>query len=356
MTRHRLRDCTRTETVSILNRMDREPSIYTVAKLSGVSSASVSRVINRRGGVSPETIRRVRAAIDASGFRPRWHAGRPPAIGMLVLQGPGMIESPYGGGLLAGAAERSCADGVALTLLPFVDAEASRADVTALVSDHRLDGVLVMASHQMYRLPGMLAERRIRQVVIGAAEAPAGVPRICSDDPAGGAIAARHLWQLGHRRLAVITAAIEDRGHALRLAGVRAEVARLGGDPGTVTALACPHADHAAGAAAAADLLSRAPAPTAVIATNSMLAIGFADACRRGGIAIPGGMSLVGFEDGRELAGADPGITALAQDARGLGERAARTLLAMIRDDPAEACDPLPLRLEVRASSGIAPA
>ena len=174
---------------------------------------------------------------------------------------------------------------------------------------------------------------------------------VSSDNVGGARLAVRHLHDLGHTRIATITGLVETKPGSERLEGYRSEMESLG--------LATPpeyerggdfYADS--GEVAMRALLALPEPPTAVFAASDEMAIGAIGAARGAGVAVPKGISLVGFDDSRLAALVQPPLTTVSQDRIGLGLAAARALAATIEHpDEAPAPSVLPVELVVRESS-----
>jgi LacI family transcriptional regulator len=166
----------------------------------------------------------------------------------------------------------------------------------------------------------------------------AGMPRVIGDDVAGGALAARHLLDLGHRRIAFIGDAVEDpfgfTSSADREVGFRRELATLGVD---IPAGRIGHGAH--GRYEARELARRMLAgdrrPTAIFAASDTQALGVLAAAHEAGLNVPDDLSVIGYDD---IEAADyVGLTSVRQQLFESGRRGAELLLAEIeeRSDPA---------------------
>ncbi len=200
-----------------------------------------------------------------------------------------------------------------------------------------------------------------------------GVPFVGIDDEAAARSAAEHLVELGHRRYAVVAfglspdwrAGIADeerqrsasyRVSRSRLEGFAAALACRGGVSWSeVPVYECPSSSKALGRDAGEVVLSRAPRPTAVLATSDELALGVIEAARERGLSVPGDLSVVGFDDVPEAAIATPPLTTVRQDHAEKGLSAGRLLVAQLRGEEASSPCLLPAQLVVRGSTARAP-
>jgi len=187
------------------------------------------------------------------------------------------------------------------------------------------------------------------------------------DDIAGAEAAARHLVDLGHRRVAIVSHYQDGvvtgpeaqaqgssawRVQSGRLAGWRAGLEAGGIGWGAVHVSGAGGSDAAGGARAAAALLDRADRPTAILALSDLQAIGLLRAAAERGIDVPGELSIAGFDDIPQAAATTPALTTVSQPHEEKGRAAVRLLVGGA--DPADSVL-LPCDLVVRASTGPAP-
>jgi DNA-binding LacI/PurR family transcriptional regulator len=330
--------------------------IADVAALAGVGVATVSRVLNGRKGVRPRTRERVFEAIEALNYRPS------PLARSLSLQRTMVVAAllPWFTNPSAVQRVRGIVDGLSASeydLMVFdIESEARQRRAFELFDRcDRADGLLVVST-----LPPEAEVERLRAAdipcVLIDAMHPA-FPSIGVDDVAGGEIAARHLVELGHQRIALIGdpppefrfawSRDRTRGYqrALAAAGIEArnDYVREG------TRL--PHVARAI----ATELLSLPERPTAVFAASDTQAIGVLEAARDLGIGVPGELSVIGFDDIE--AASYVGLTTVRQPLMESGRRGATLLLDMLAQRPAKPLrELLPLELVVRRTTGPAPA
>ena len=322
--------------------------IADVAALAGVGVATVSRVLNGRGGVRPRTRERVEEAIEALNYRPS-SVARSLSLQrtMVVAALLPWFTNPSAVQRVRGIVDGLSASNYDLMVFDIESEERQRRAFELFDRGDRADGLLVVST-----LPPEAEVERLR-----AADIPCVLidavhpcfPSIAVDDVAGGEIATRHLVELGHRRVALIgdpppefrfdwsrdrtPAGIEVRGDYVREGTRLAHVAR----------------------AIAAELLSLPERPTAIFAASDTQAIGVLEAARALGILVPGELSVIGFDD-IEAAGY-VGLTTVRQPLVESGRRGARLLLDVLAGHPvAPLQELLPLELIVRGTTGPAPA
>lgn len=329
--------------------------IADVAALAGVGIATVSRVLNRRGGVRPATRDRVVEAIDALNYRPSSLArGLSLQRTMVVAALLPWFTNPSAVQRVRGIVEGLSGSSYDLMVFDIESEERQRHAFELFDRGDRADGLLVVSTlppeHEVERLRAA----RLPCVLIDAMHSD--FPSIGVDDVAGGELATRHLLELGHRRVALIGdpppefryawSRDRTRGYdrALAAAGIapRGEYVREG------TRL--PHVARAI----AAELLSLPERPTAIFAASDTQAIGVLEAARSLGIRVPEELSVIGFDD-IEVS-AYVGLTTVRQPLLESGRRGARILLEALGGQAVEPLrELLPLELVVRSTTGPVP-
>ena len=327
-----------------------------VARLAGVSTATVSRALNLPDAVDPGTLARVRAAIDKLRYVPH---GAARALRSRKSDTLGAVVPSFDYALYArttSALQREAdARGYGLLLAVHYYDLATEVRVTQQMIQHGVDAFMFVGLDHEAALFSLL-ERFARPYVLTWGVDPSGLhPSIGFDNRAATYAMTRHLLGLGHRRFALISAptAGNDRSRE-RGAGVRAALAAAG------LALDDAYVRHGpialdSGARAMRSLLEMHPRPTAVIATNDVFAVGAMIACRDAGVAIPGDVSITGVDDTDLGATQTPGLTSIRTPIIEIGRAAALQLCARLEGAPAELSQALPFELVIRGSTGTPP-
>jgi LacI family transcriptional regulator len=294
-----------------------------VAVEAGVDASVVSRVLSgdSRLSVRAETRQRVLDAASRLDYRPNAAARtlkttRTMAIGLLA---PDVINYAP---IAKGADERAREAGYTL----FV-AQGGASDL--LVGMHgRIDGVLIGIGVE--ESPRVRDITRALPAVFVNRRGPSGVPSITVDDELGGALAARHLVELGHRRIGHIGGPLEAQTAQRRLRGYLGALAEAGIDANRDWIV---HAsfDEAGGHAGAALLLAGVPRPTGIFVSNVRAAIGAMAAARALGLRIPADVSIVGFDDTTFAPYLDPPLTTIRTALVEMGRQAVDHLLSLLR-------------------------
>jgi DNA-binding LacI/PurR family transcriptional regulator len=331
-------------------------TIADVAREAGVSTATVSRVLSGVGRARPETRARVLNAARNLEYRPslvarslKQRATR--TIGLIVTD----IENPYFPQLVRAVEDAANAEGYAILLCNADENPEREASYLDVLVERRVDGMIVAASTIGTRQREWLANPPVPVVLVNTRSPQADLPSVASDNRAGGRMAARHLLGLGHRRIGYLMPPPRNLDAPNRVAGVRDELRRV---PAATLTVGHGAATVAGGETAMRELLAAKPWPTAVIAYNDLMAIGAMRAIRRVGLRVPGDVSLVGFDDVAFAAYAEPALTTVRQETAEMGRWAVATLTERLGERrPAPAAHVvLPVRLEVRASTGPPPA
>lgn len=307
-------------------------TIGDVARRARVSTATVSRVLAGHGRARPETRERVFAAARDLGYRPsgvarslRQRATR--TIGLIVTD----IENPFFPQLVRAVEDAARDLGYAILLCNADDDPERESAYLELLVDRWVDGVVIAASSLGERHREWLVDARLPIVLVNSTDLDIGLSTIASDNYAGGALAARHLADLGHERFGLITAPPRNTDGPARLAGAR-DALRAAGIAGVDILVATDEAGVAGGERAAADILRRNPRVTGLVAYNDLMAIGAMRAVRAAGLRIPSDVSITGFDNVDLSAYVDPPLTTVAQATSELGHWAVTQLAAALAD------------------------
>jgi LacI family transcriptional regulator len=323
-------------------------TISDVARAAGVSVPTVSKVVNGRDGVAPETSRRVAEVIERMGYETSLIArslrrSRTGVIGILVSE-----FEPFSTEILRGIS--TAATGTGYELLAYAGLVLGETRVgwerrsLSRLGGTLIDGAIIVTPTTL------LPSTSIPVVSIDPHTGPEGHAAVDADNLGGARAATDHLLGLGHRRIAHIRGRKDLASAELREAGYRASLAAAGVpiDPALIR-----FGDYQipATADAARALLTGPDRPTAIFAANDSSAFAVLDVARELGLDVPGDLSVVGFDDVPQAASATPPLTTIAQPLGELGARAVEMLLGLLDGNTAPGHVQLDTRLVVRATT-----
>lgn len=307
-----------------------EPTMADLAAHLGVSRQLVSIVLRDMPGASPETRERVRRAATELGYRP--HIGartlrqtRSRHIGVAFTPAhatePDIVEAIY---------PTAAKHGYQVVLSPQTRTRSTPQAVEELLG-YRCAAVIVIGPELAGAALKALAKRvQVPVVVIGWGDRNRAFDVVRSAGDAGVELAVAHLVQLGHRQIAYVHAAAMPPA-PLRLQGYTRAVAEAGLEIDVVTV---PGEDYTeeAGAVAGRQLLERSQLPTAVVTGNDQVAVGVLQVLARAGVAVPGTVSLTGFDNSRFARQSSVDLTSASQDPEQMGEAAVAAAVRRIQD------------------------
>jgi LacI family transcriptional regulator len=300
-----------------------------IAAAAEVSVPTVSRVLNGRADVSPETRLKVESALGELGYaRTSRRKAQPVRIIDLVCT----ELSPWATEIISGTSKAALAARcrVAVTVI------STDSDVDhwlRSVTTSRTEGVILVLTQLSPPHRNRLAALGLPVVIVDPVGQPdPDVLTIGAANWAGGLAATEHLLKLGHRRIGTITGSPAISCSQARLDGYRAALERAGVpvDPGLVKT-----GDHhyqyqyayQSALEAASGLLGLPDPPTAIFAASDVLAMGVYEAARRSGLRLPEDLSVVGFDDVPMAQWVSPPLTTLRQPLAEMARLATQTIL-----------------------------
>lgn len=335
----------------LMSRFRSVPTLDDVAKLAGVSTATVSRCLNTPDRVVEQTRNKVMSAVDQLGYTPNFGARvmaakRTFTIGAII---PTMENAIFARGLQA-FQEALHSQGYTLLVSstgyrPEVEAE----QIRALVS-RGADGLLLIGYDREPALYRYLQRQSVPALIAWAYVPDSAHPCIGFDNRAGMRALAKTVIDMGHRRIAVISGITKGNDRAAgRVQGIKDGVAGGGLDPDRLNIIETPY-EIEAGAAAFEELLKMEPRPTTVMCGNDVLAVGAMRAARAMGLDVPRDISITGFDDIELATIVTPGLTTVHVPHREMGRRAAEELVKMVTKQSAGASVELQSSLRLRGS------
>lgn len=307
------------------------PTIKDVAERAGVSTATVSYVLNGTGAVTEATRRRVLAAVSELNYQPNYAArslrSRSRTLGLVLPALSHRLADPLLVDLLAGLSTAAM-HGYYLLLAP-ADNEPEHLQAELLVRTGRVDGVVLLDVRSDDERAQYLARQAIPFVCAGVLPSGVDAPFAGVDGRQGAQTAVQHLLGLGHRRIGLILLPSDLAESEPRFEGYAAALAAGGVTLNPTLAVEAGRSEDD-GFAAMQELLSRPAPPTAVLACSDELAFGAMHALRDAGLEVGRDVSLVGFDDVPMAAHTHPPLTTLRASRRLIGEHLARLLIELI--------------------------
>jgi DNA-binding LacI/PurR family transcriptional regulator len=327
----------------------RPPVMADVARLAGVSHQTVSRVVNGASSIRPETRDRVLEAISRLGYRPNRAARalvtrRSATVGVISteagLWGPSSVQRSLE------QAAREAGYFVSSVNLGEVTRRALSAAVDHLLGQ-AVEGIVMVVAHDQ-ALEVVRSQEAHVPVVVVEGDLSSAASAVGVDQVLGARLATRHLLDLGHTEVVHITGPLDWAEARARLDGWAREMRSAGLRPDEPV----PGDWTAATGYAAGQRIAEREDVTAVFAANDSTALGVLRALAEAGRAVPGDLSVVGFDDIPEAAYLLPPLTTVHQDFAAVGRRAVEVLHAAITGEPEDLPRLVEPRLVVRSSTG----
>jgi len=324
-------------------------TITEIARQAGVSVPTVSRVVNGRSDVSPQTRARVEDLLRRHGYRrrPASSPTRPALLDLVFNQ----LGSPWAVEIIRGVEEEAHTAGVGTVVSAIHGRSGDAREWVRGLRARASDGVILVTSalsslHEELRVLG------VPLVVVDPDGSPGlDVPTIGAANWSGGLAATQHLLSLGHRRIGLIAGPPRLLCSRARLDGYRAALEGAGVTPDEALVVPGDFRPEA-GYAGCRALLDLPEPPTAVFAASDQMALGAVEALRGRGLRVPQDMSVVGFDDLPEVRWSAPPLTTVRQPLADMGALAVRTVLRLTRgEQPDSPRVELGTDLVVRAST-----
>jgi DNA-binding LacI/PurR family transcriptional regulator len=296
-----------------------------VARIAGVSRATVSRVVNGVATVDRELRQVVEKAISKTGYTPNRAARslvtrRAGAIGLVLPDEGRTLHDPYFGRVVSGVLPVIRPLGVQLVLTT-----GDHREVVDDIRQHRLDGVILIHTHSADPLPRRLIEANLPVVLAARPVRPMSITYVDVDQAAGAALAADHLVGRGCRRLATITGPLETPPGQDRLRGFQDAVTRHGLPEPVVI-----EGDFSRqGGATAARRLTGLDIDGLFVASD-LMATGALPVLRHAGRRVPEDVKVVGFDDSSPAVECDPPLTTVRQPVEDMAAEMARLLVQRV--------------------------
>ncbi len=313
--------------------MSRRATLREVAAAAGVDLSTASRVLRNDPAVTvrPETRERILRAARALNYWPNLAARalRLRKTLTLALFIPD-ITNPVFHAVIRGAEQAARAEGYSLLLCHIDERALAERLYLRLVWERRVDGLLLATAQTRDILIAEVSQSGVPFVLIN--RRAEGVPRyVIADDTVGAQMAVSYLIELGHRSIAHLAGPLTTDTALRRLQGYRQALEQHGLPFASALVEECGFS-RPSGTAGMHRLLSRAR-PTAVFATNLLVAVGAMIALREVGLRVPEDVSVVGFHNAELAELVSPPLTTVEFPLYQMGYEAAKSLLALIRGE-----------------------
>lgn len=333
-----------------------QPRLADVARLAAVSTATVSRVLNRPGTVTPELRRRVHDAVDTLGYVRHGPARalasrRSNSIGAVV---PTIDNAIFARNIQALQARLFESDLTLLLASSDYDYEREQREVQSLV-ERGIDGMILVGEARARSVYRLLENKRVPYVNTWIYREDSPHPCVGFDNVHAAYQIGSYLIDIGHRNIAMVAGITQGNDRAAaRVKGVTTAMAereiRFAPD-----CLLEHEYGIAEGRRAASRLLASPNRPTAIVCGNDVLALGVLFECRARGVHVPRDISITGFDDLDLAANIDPPLTTIRVPAAEMGRRAAEYLLARLEETPMPEKTELQAALVVRETTAPPP-
>ncbi|MDO3684698.1 LacI family DNA-binding transcriptional regulator [Micromonospora sp. C28ISP2-4] len=329
------------------------PTLEAVARLAGVSRATVSRVVNGSTTVAEPIRQAVRRAVEELGYVPNLAARslvtqRTDSVALVLPEAATRVfsDDQVFPGIIRGAAQELEAADKQLVLM-LAGSPAGHERVERYTTGRHVDGVLFASLHGEDPLPGRLARLGIPVVCSGRPLDGVDVPYVDVDHTGGVSTAVQHLIASGRRRIATIAGPQDMVAGIERLIGYRSAI----GDAGLPELVAYGDFTRESGTAAMRELLAADPELDAVFAASDLMAHAALRTLREAGRRVPEDVAVVGFDDIETAAYTEPPLTTVRQPIVELGRSMTRQLLRIAAGEEVEQALVLPTELVLRESA-----
>jgi len=331
-------------------------TVEEIAKLAGVSRATVSRVVNHHPNIRPEVRERVERIIAEYNYHPNRAAQslathRTNAIGLIVPNSfPLLFNDTFFPRLIQGIAEVCNANDYTVTVTLTTEPERQMVQFRHVLSSGAIDGVVVANAGIDDPLLPLLRDSGLPFVLVGRNPVQPDLCYVDVDNVSGARVMTRYLIGLNHRAIGIVTGPLGRSAGRDRLEGYRLAL-EAAGIPFDDALVAEGDFTEQGGYQAARQLI--AAQPTAIFACSDMMALGVLRALAGEGLRVPDDVSVAGFDDFLAATAANPALTTIAQPVVELGAAAAALLVDLInaKGAPQTHDRTLPVQLVIRQST-----
>ncbi len=307
-----------------------------VAREAGVSLMTVSRVVNNKGEISPDTRQRIQDVIDKLGYRPSGIArslagGQTYTLGLVVPD----IANPYFSGMAHGVTSVANAEGFGVLLCDCEEDTSLELTMLDVLDEKRVDGVIVAAPRTTTQDLLPILARHQNVVVVNRLFEETENPIVCgyvlNDDKAGGYIITQYLLEHGHRHIGFLAGPSSSFGSMRRMKGYSAALREksLAVNP-KIVQYCIPTVDG--GRDAARCMIEENLEVTALFCFNDLVAIGALQCCQQLGRNVPDDMAIIGYDDIPMASWVTPTLTTIKVNFESMGKTATKLLINHINN------------------------
>lgn len=306
------------------------PTIHDVAKIAGVSTATVSNVLRGTRFVGPARQKQVRDAIELLGYNPNWvaaslRARRSGVIGLVVPD----ITINFFSGILSRIEELAAGSNYQIILADAQEKpERERQRVGALLR-RQADGLILIPCSDHSEVLGDISRQKVPAVLVDRGGADSGLDSIQVDNFAAAQAGAEHLLQLGHRNILAVGSNPSLQNIAQRIEGFQKAVKTARRTGRLISCIDATEAHREV-----LQILRTPSRPTAIFALTEKMALGSLRAIWESGIEFPTAISLIAFDDCEWMTALRPFVSTLRQPIHEIAETAWSTLLRKLQGSP----------------------
>jgi LacI family transcriptional regulator len=327
------------------------PTIVDVARVTGVSVSTVSRVVRDHPDVGEATRARVRTAIAELGYRPSPIAralvsGRNRLFGLLVSD----IANPFYPQLAKVIEKEAMRRGYGLVICNTEDDESETERYVERLIDQGFEGIIHASVKSDEARTLQLVGDPNRIVFTNRRPTSPHAHYVVSDNVAGARTLTRHLLDQGHRRIGFVKGPAEMSTGEERAEGFLSEMIAYGAEPLFVQG----EISMESGAEAVQQLLGAPNRPTAIIGVNDLVALGALEGLLEAGLRVPEDVALAGFDDIQVAGSKFASLTSVAQNTGQMGQRVVRMLSLLSHKPPSHTLrEVIPAELIIRRSTSL---
>jgi len=297
-------------------------TIYDVAREAGVSIATVSNLINNKGHVSEKTKKHVLEVMERLNYQPNFLASaltgkQTYTLGLVVPD----ISNPYYGQLARAIESRAIELGYSVILCSTYHEEERIRKYISLLQQKKVDGIMI-GTGEGDNIFEQLNKLEIPIALVGRDIPAISVTSVLVDDFVGGYLATKHLVELGHKKIGIITENFKVINTNERLRGYKFALEEAGIPFCDQLLKTCDFTVESGKIKTVELLQNSAIRPSAIFACNDLLAIGVIQAAKEMNLRVPEDLSVVGFDNIMFASYTDPPLTTVAQPIDQIGMKA----------------------------------